>query len=140
MNSRGANSPTPPLTSRTAARATRARRRPRASNMDRLPSSTRRVTVAPPGARGNGPAMPRVCARDVSPRPTLALRRVGRKRPSGGAMASEGSAPAGPGGLDSASVAEDELLASTNDELDALFRRSPVGPVPEGVLDGVALL
>jgi hypothetical protein len=37
-------------------------------------------------------------------------------------------------------VTEDVLLATPNRELDALFRRSPAGPVPAGVLDGVAVL
>ena len=35
---------------------------------------------------------------------------------------------------------EVELLAARNGELDALFRISPAGPVPTGVLDGVAVL
>ena len=37
-------------------------------------------------------------------------------------------------------VTEDALLATPNRELDALFRRSPAGPIPIGVLDGVAVL
>jgi hypothetical protein len=37
-------------------------------------------------------------------------------------------------------VTEDVLLASSNRELDALFRASPPGPVPSGVLDGVVIL
>ena len=37
-------------------------------------------------------------------------------------------------------VSEDDLLAMRNRELDALFRASPAGPVPIGVLDGVAVL
>lgn len=37
-------------------------------------------------------------------------------------------------------VTEDVLLATPNRELDALFRASPPGPVPTGVLDGVAVL
>lgn len=37
-------------------------------------------------------------------------------------------------------VTEDDLLATSNQDLDALFRRSPAGPVPVGVLDGVAVL
>jgi hypothetical protein len=35
---------------------------------------------------------------------------------------------------------EDALLAASHRELDALFRGSPAGPVPTGVLDGTALL
>lgn len=35
---------------------------------------------------------------------------------------------------------EDALLAASHRELDALFRDSPAGPVPTGVLDGTALL
>ena len=37
-------------------------------------------------------------------------------------------------------VTEDALLATPKRELDALFRRSPAGPIPIGVLDGVAVL
>jgi hypothetical protein len=35
---------------------------------------------------------------------------------------------------------EDELLGTPRRELEALFRAAPAGPVPSGVLDGVALL
>ena len=35
---------------------------------------------------------------------------------------------------------EVELLATPNGELDTLFRISPAGPAPVGVLDGVAIL
>jgi hypothetical protein len=35
---------------------------------------------------------------------------------------------------------EDVLLATSNQQLDRLFRASPAGPVPGGVLDGVAVL
>jgi len=38
------------------------------------------------------------------------------------------------------SVDERTLLTSTDERLDALFRSSPPGPVPTGVLDGVAIL
>jgi hypothetical protein len=37
-------------------------------------------------------------------------------------------------------LTENDLLAMSNRELDALFRASPAGPVPAGALDGVALL
>ena len=37
-------------------------------------------------------------------------------------------------------ITEDDLLATRNRDLDALFRASPAGPVPVGVLDGVAVL
>jgi heme peroxidase len=37
-------------------------------------------------------------------------------------------------------VDERTLLTSTDEQLDALFRASPPGPVPAGVLDGVAIL
>jgi hypothetical protein len=39
-----------------------------------------------------------------------------------------------------ARVTEDDLLATPNRRLDALFRAAPAGPVPTGVLDGVAIL
>ena len=35
---------------------------------------------------------------------------------------------------------EEALLAASHGELDALFRASPAGPVPRGVLDGTVLL
>jgi len=37
-------------------------------------------------------------------------------------------------------TSEDDLLATPNRMLDALFRAAAAGPVPTGVLDGVALL
>jgi hypothetical protein len=37
-------------------------------------------------------------------------------------------------------LTEDDLLATPNRALDALFRSRPAGPVPVGVLDGVAVL
>jgi hypothetical protein len=37
-------------------------------------------------------------------------------------------------------LTEDDLLSVSNRDLDALFRASPAGPVPAGVLDGVAVL
>jgi hypothetical protein len=37
-------------------------------------------------------------------------------------------------------LTEDVLLATPNRQLDTLFRGSPAGPVPAGVLDGVAVL
>lgn len=39
-----------------------------------------------------------------------------------------------------APVTEEVLLASSHRTLDSLFRISPPGPVPSGVLDGVAVL
>jgi hypothetical protein len=52
---------------------------------------------------------------------------------------STGGTPAG-ASVGPAPVTEDVLLASANRALDALFRASPAGPVPIGVLDGVAVL
>jgi hypothetical protein len=37
-------------------------------------------------------------------------------------------------------LTEDGLLSLSNRDLDALFRASPPGPVPAGMLDGVAVL
>ena len=37
-------------------------------------------------------------------------------------------------------TSEHDLLATPNRRLDALFRVTPAGPVPTGVLDGVAIL
>jgi hypothetical protein len=37
-------------------------------------------------------------------------------------------------------TSEDDLLATPNRRLDAVFRGAPAGPVPTGVLDGVAIL
>ena len=39
-----------------------------------------------------------------------------------------------------ARMTEDDLLATPNRRLDALFRAAPAGPVPTGVLDGTAIL
>ncbi len=39
-----------------------------------------------------------------------------------------------------APTTEDDLLVTPNRCLDALFRAAPAGPVPAGVLDGVAIL
>ncbi len=39
-----------------------------------------------------------------------------------------------------APTTEDELLATPNRRLDAVFRAAAAGPVPAGVLDGVAIL
>ncbi len=44
------------------------------------------------------------------------------------------------GGPARVGITEDDLLAMRNRELDELFRASPAGPVPAGVLDGVAVL
>ena len=37
-------------------------------------------------------------------------------------------------------TSEDDLLATPNRRLDAVFRAAPAGPAPAGVLDGVAVL
>jgi hypothetical protein len=45
-----------------------------------------------------------------------------------------------PAGTTGPMVDERALLTSTNSQLDALFRASPAGAAPVGVLDGVAVL
>jgi hypothetical protein len=54
--------------------------------------------------------------------------------------ASDGVVPVGLRLGDRAPVTEEVLLGASNRQLDALFRAGPAGPVPAGVLDGVAVL